>query len=88
MRRVGVPTILPTGEVISRRDLRKNTKGTSNMAPDFYSMRPITPKKAKEEEEDVTDEASKEGSSDEENPTSNHKDYRSEGSKSSVDAAK
>jgi hypothetical protein len=88
MRRVGVPTILPTGEVISRRDLRKNTKGTSNMAPDFYSMRPITPKKAKEEEEDVTDEASKKGSSDEENPTSNHKDYRSEGSKSSVDAAK
>lgn len=87
MRRVGVPTILPTGEVISRRDLRKNTKGTSNMAPDFYSMRPITPKKAKEEE-DITDEASKEGSSDEENPTSNHKDSRSEGSKSSVDAAK
>ena len=83
MRRVGVPTILPTGEVISRRDLRKNTKGTSNMAPDFYSMRPITPKKA-----DVTDEASKEGSSDEENPISNHKDCRSEGSKSSVDAAK
>jgi hypothetical protein len=49
MRRVGVPTILPSGEIISGRDKRKMGKRKSGMAmdPDFYSMKPITMKNKK-----------------------------------------
>jgi hypothetical protein len=42
MRRVGVPTILSTGEIISRRDYRRGRKASFNSVPDFYSMKPIT----------------------------------------------
>jgi hypothetical protein len=37
MRRVGVPTILPTGEVVSRRDHRKGRKPFLGMDPGTYS---------------------------------------------------
>jgi hypothetical protein len=42
MRRVGVPTILSTGEIISRRDHRRARKASFKSDPDFYSMKPIT----------------------------------------------
>jgi len=42
MRRVGVPTILSTGEIISRRDHRRGRKASLQPDPDFYSMKPIT----------------------------------------------
>ena len=88
MRRVGVPTILPTGEVVSRRALKRSKKRVSNLAPDFYSMKPITAKKAEEEETKVTGEAAKESGSDEEKLTLRHKDCESETSKTSDDAPK
>lgn len=41
MRRVGVPTILPNGQIVSRRTQRK-AKAVMEMAPDFYNMKKIT----------------------------------------------
>lgn len=59
MRRVGIPTLLPTGEVVSRRDQRRGRKSFLGMDPDFYTMKEITihdKKKAEEEEKEEGDE--------------------------------
>jgi len=64
MRRVGVPTILPTGEIVSRRDHRRGRKTSDKTDPDFYSMKPITidPKK-KDSKEDPKEEEAKSSTS-------------------------
>jgi len=68
MRRVGVPMILPTGEVVSRRDHRRIKKASGvTMDPDFYAMKPITLKPGtNEEEEEKEKEEDKKASSDDE----------------------
>lgn len=59
------------------------------MAPDFYSMKPITAKKAEgEEEAKATDKAAAERSSDEEKLSSSAKDCESKASKASDNATK